>query len=149
MTTTREQIAAAALALVNGAYAWGQPASPRLVLWGSVDVAQRPAAFLVVAGETHVRKNPTLVLRTLKFKLYVYINARPTDDATTTGGTQFAQIITSLETALAPAGGDIFTKRNTLGGLASHCFIEGQVAMDTGDLDGDGVAIIPISILVP
>jgi hypothetical protein len=50
-----------------------------------------------------------------------------------------------VDAALKPgpaAGG-----RQTLGGLVSHCYIDGKIMKDPGDIDGDGVAVIPVKIL--
>jgi hypothetical protein len=47
---------------------------------------------------------------------------------------------------LAPTGR---AETQTLGGLVSHCWIEGRIEMDSGDNDGQAKAIIPIRILVP
>ncbi len=33
--------------------------------------------------------------------------------------------------------------RKTLGGLVSNCYIGGKIMKDRGDLDGDGIAVIP------
>ena len=37
----------------------------------------------------------------------------------------------------------------TLGGLVTHCWVEGKIDMHPGDLDGQAIAIIPVKILVP
>lgn len=39
------------------------------------------------------------------------------------------------------------TRKQTLGGLVPHCWIDGKVMKDPGDLDGDGIAVIPLKIL--
>jgi hypothetical protein len=39
--------------------------------------------------------------------------------------------------------------RQTLGGLVYHCFINGEIFKDPGDIDKQGMIIIPITILVP
>jgi hypothetical protein len=39
------------------------------------------------------------------------------------------------------------TGRQTLGGLVSHCWIDGKIMKDSGDIDGDGIAVIPVKIL--
>lgn len=37
----------------------------------------------------------------------------------------------------------------TLGNRVSHCWIEGQIEIDPGDVDAIGKAVIPLRILVP
>ena len=55
-------------------------------------------------------------------------------------------LIDAVEDALDPAP---LYQNQTLGGIVSHCWFEGDVMKEPGDLDGDGIAIIPIKILVP
>lgn len=61
------------------------------------------------------------------------------------------QIIDALETALAPKPQDegFFEDRNTLSGLVYHCFIDGEVFKDPGDIDKQALITIPIKLLVP
>ena len=60
-------------------------------------------------------------------------------------------IADALEDMMAPRISDPgwLDERNTLSGLVWHCFIEGEVFKDPGDIDGQGLLIIPIKILVP
>jgi len=60
-------------------------------------------------------------------------------------------IVDALEAALAPKIADpgYFDKRNTLSGLVYHCFIEGEVFKDPGDIDNQALIVIPIKLLVP
>jgi hypothetical protein len=53
----------------------------------------------------------------------------------------------AIEALLAPP--DDGTGRQTLGGLVHHCWIEGDIFKDPGDLDDQALLIVPISILVP
>ena len=149
MTTTREEIAEALVTLLQDAYQWNQPVSRRFQLWSKIDPSLRPAAFLIESGEKYNPQSETLRRRELTFKLYIYISSQPTDDTTSTGGMQFNDILDAIDSAIAPSGADLLRGRNTLGNIVSHCFINGQILLDPGDLDGDGVAIVPISVLVP
>jgi hypothetical protein len=36
-----------------------------------------------------------------------------------------------------------------LGGLVTHCWIEGRIEIHPGDLDGQAIAVVPIRMLVP
>ena len=40
-------------------------------------------------------------------------------------------------------------QRQTLGGLVQHVFIDGDVLKIAGDDDGQGLIVIPVTILVP
>lgn len=53
-------------------------------------------------------------------------------------------IVDALEACLA----DPFNKQ-TLGGLVEHCFIDGEIIKIAGDDDGQGMIVVPITILVP
>jgi hypothetical protein len=55
-------------------------------------------------------------------------------------------ILDAVEAALAPDSADGCC---TLGGLVAHCWIEGEVFKDPGDLDGQALLIVPIRMLVP
>lgn len=60
-------------------------------------------------------------------------------------------IIDALEAALAPSVTDpgFFDRRNTLSGLVHHCFIDGEIFKDPGDIDNQAMIIIPITLLIP
>lgn len=61
------------------------------------------------------------------------------------------RILDGIEKAMAPKVADpgYFDERNTLSGLVFHCFIEGEVFKDPGDIDKQAMLVIPIKILVP
>jgi hypothetical protein len=59
------------------------------------------------------------------------------------------QIVDAALTALLPTGGDTLAERFTLGGLAYHVWVNGKVFKDSGDMDGQGLVLVPISILLP
>lgn len=56
-------------------------------------------------------------------------------------------LLDAVEQALQPQHPDI-NQWQTLGGLATHCWIEGTIETDEGTLGDQAVAIIPINILV-
>ncbi len=60
-------------------------------------------------------------------------------------------IIGGVREVLAPRPTDIGfpDKRNTLGGLVHHCYISGRIFKDPGDIDDQGMMVIPIKLLVP
>ena len=55
----------------------------------------------------------------------------------------------ALDGAFALSGGDLLTGRNTLGGAAYHCRIDGKALKDPGDLDGDALLIVPVRVVLP
>jgi len=115
-------------------------------------VAQ-PAIFLFEDNETTKQSNygPT-VIRTWRVQLWVWcqIPAGPTlgvPDTTIAGATILNPLIDAIEVALA--GGPMGPE--TLGGLVRRVWIEGETVKVPGDLNPDGqcVAMIPVSIMVP
>jgi len=147
MTATREPIAIALLGVIAKSYQWAVPPSRRVKLWD--DAKQRPVAFLQENGEQRASQSLTLTKRTLEFKLFVYTDAKPIDSELP-GSTELNTIIDALDASLTPSAADLMTGRMTLGGLPiQHCQIVGPILIDAGDLDGDGIAIIPITVLLP
>lgn len=146
--TTREQVIGALQALVEGAYAWKTGPERRLKLWGDVQPAERPACFIFEGGDEEITfNNQNAVSRTtLNVKLFVYIDAK---DPAIIGATALNNIMDALQSAFAPAGADMQFGRNTLGGLAYLCRIIGKPFKDPGDIDGDGILIVPIQIILP
>lgn len=60
-------------------------------------------------------------------------------------------IITALEKVLEPVVQDpgFFERRNTLQGLVYHCFVDGTILKDPGDIDKQALLVVPIKLLVP
>lgn len=60
-------------------------------------------------------------------------------------------IVEGCRAALAARPSDVgfYERRNTLGNLVYKCYINGRIFKDPGDIDGQGLILIPIRILVP
>lgn len=60
-------------------------------------------------------------------------------------------ILDAVEKVLAPKPSDpgFLDERNTLDGLVYHCFIDGTIFKDPGDIDNQGMLVVPIKLLVP
>lgn len=149
MNVTREAVMAAFAALLQGVVfaqpVGGQTAfalvSRRLKLWPDVAKSQRPALFIAEHREQQAYQNEALPPKTtLSVDLFVYIDS---SDPNTVPAIALNVVLDAIETALKPANG----ARQTLGGLVSHCRIDGAVLKDPGDLDGDGLLWVPLKIL--
>lgn len=117
----------------------------RFKLWTEVPASAKPALFLMERGEDYVRDSEAVPAKvTLNVDLFIYTSVGK--DPNTIPGQQLNQLLDAIDAALAP---EPVTGKQTLGGLVSHCWIEGNVMKDTGDMDGDGLAVIPVKILVP
>lgn len=140
----RESIIAALFNLISASASFATT-SRRLKLWSSVPSSEKPALFLVERGDIYTRASEA-VPETVTMQLEVYIYTEAGKDESIVPASALNPLIDAVDAALTPSA---LTGLQTLGGLVSHCWIEGKVLKDAGDLDGDGVAIIPVKILMP
>jgi hypothetical protein len=141
MTAARETIMQALFALVSGSASF-VTASRRLQLWGSLSAAEKPAIFQYERDDNYRNGNNYLPIVEMNVDLYIY--TAPGMDSGVTPISVLNPLIDAIDAALAP---NRVTRRQTLGGLVSHCYIDGKIMKDPGDLDGDGIAVIPVKIL--
>ncbi len=140
----REPALAALFALVQGAYDW-KSSSRRLKLWNAVPLESRPAFFQFEGGRgNYTWSNDINPKRILRPQLFIYTAAK---DETVIGATEINNILDALDEALAPTPSQF--GRQTLGGIVHNCRIEGDPFQDPGDLDGDGLIVVPIAIVLP
>ena len=143
---SREAAFSALFAAVSAAYPWGL-ASRRMKLWSEVPAALRPALFQLESGpESYQWASPATPRRTLEAKLFLYFDAR---DPETPGSIAINAALDAIDAALAPSGGDLTLGRQTLGGAAHDCKIVGVPVRDSGDLDGDGLAVVSVRLVAP
>ncbi len=144
MATTREQAMEALFTLLQttpGVVTFGR----RLKLWNNVPAEQQPALYLVEHSESRLntlRGTPGKLQLVAQIFLYV-----KTTDTEVIGGQLLNNLLDAIELVLAPA--DPKVNVQTLGGLVDRCWINGTIIKDPGDIDGQGLAIIPINILFP
>lgn len=143
--STREPAIAALQALVAGAYPWRSPPARRLKLWSDVPPVDRPACFLFEGGlETYeAGASPK---RRLDVKLFIYVDAH---DPRVAGAGLINTVLDALDAAFEPAGPDLPLGRVTLGGSVHSCAISGRPLKDPGDLDGDGLLVVPVQLVLP
>ena len=143
---SREAAFSALFAAVSAAYPWGV-ASRRMKIWSEVSASLRPAFFQLESGpETYQWASPAKPKRTLEAKLFLYFDAR---DPTTPGASQINAALDAIDAALAPAGVDANVGRQTLGAAVHDCKIVSVPVRDTGDLDGDGLAVVSVRLVAP
>jgi hypothetical protein len=158
---TREAVMTALLALAATAAEF-QTVSRRIVLVPGAPTPQvaappaQPALYLFEDNET-TRTHPARgapPIRTWRVQLWVWckipLGATPgVPDGVTPGASIINPMIDAIEAALAPD--TPISNTLTLGGLVQHCWIEGETVKVSGDSNPDGqcVAMIPVSILVP
>ncbi|WP_158812524.1 hypothetical protein [Methylocapsa sp. S129] len=128
------------------AYSWGL-ASRRLKLWSEIPAAMRPALFQLEAGpETYSWTSLATPRRTIEARLFLYFDSR---DPLTPGAIAINAALDAIDAALAPQAGDIALGRQTLGGAVYDCKISGVPVRDTGDMDGDGLAVVSVKLALP
>lgn len=120
-------------------------ASRRLKLWSDVPPSDRPAVFVAQRPGNYNQgdeSQPGTI--TLEAEIFVYTDGGK--DPNAIPASEMNQLLDAIDTALK---GSPVTGLQTLGGLVSHCWIEGKQFVDSGDIDGDGVAVIPVKIFLP
>jgi hypothetical protein len=145
--TARETIYAALFAKVTQAANF-VTTSRMLVHWADVPPEGHPALFLRQVSETYSRQRGLPPRVQLSVEVYMYVHTMQQQLApNVTPSTLLNPLLDSVEATLAPDDGS--NQVQTLGGLVSHCWIEGQIEIFEGVLGDQAVAIIPVSILVP
>lgn len=114
--------------------------------------AEQPAFFLVQVKESHGPKPKGVPTRlTLHGFIILYALAptidQPVGAETALAATTLNDMYKAIDQALLPD--NLGTGAFTLGGLVSHCWIEGETDQDPGILSDQAAAILPIHILVP
>lgn len=160
MMPTREQVYEAIFALTNGVE-WniGTDLAPvmqgfntrtrRIALFSDVPSEQQPWIGQAEHDEQSLQTTNLPYIRTWKVRWLIY--HRKGDDPSSVPAIWNNLIIDALEAALVPPPQDpgFFDQRNTLSGLVYHCFIDGEIFKDPGDIDNQALIIIPITLLVP
>jgi hypothetical protein len=110
------------------------------------EIADFPALFLVSTAShfppREARQLPPK--RTLDTQIWVYTDVGK--DPNAIPETALNTLLDAIEAALAPG---VMSGVQTLGGLVSHAWIEGEIEQFPGVLDGVALAIIPVRVLVP
>lgn len=143
MTPSRETIIQALFSLALTAATFNT-SGRRLLLWSKV--ASFPALFVQSTGTHYPPREPRGIppKRTISAELWVYTDAGKDPNANPEQALN--DIIDAVEAALQPG---INSNAQTLGGIVSHAWIEGEIEQFPGVLDGIAKAIIPVKILVP
>jgi len=118
-----------------------QTRSRKLKIYSDVLPTECPAIFQNQTGESTYQKVGQPKIITLKCDWYVYLNSK--GDRKTTQSVDINNILTQIDTVFLP---DVMTGTFTLGGVVSHCWIEGETKIVEGVLGDYSIAIIPINI---
>lgn len=129
---------------VDGEYVW-KTRSRKMVLWAGCPRDMRPAIYLAEREQGQRQAASGLPVRSWKGLFVIYTDASNCTDENP-GSKILNPLVDYVEQLMRVPLGAQF---QTLGGVVHHAFIEGEIFFDPGDLDGDGMAIIPITLLVP
>ena len=150
---TREQVMSALWALLtplvvsSGLPTTNQPfvyASRRFQIWTAVEQGLKPALFMTEPDEDDARQDLSEPnTQTLHAFLWIYIDST---DQTQVPIIALNNLIDAVRTALNP---NRLSGVQNLGGLITDVSVVGKTVKDPGDLDGNGVAKIPLRIIVP
>lgn len=159
-TPDREEVFAALFELINGVeWDMGTEAEPdvktfitrerRIRLFSDVPSAEQPWLGQAEHGERSSQTSGQPYSRVWAAKWMIYHQDAKLREAIPTITNN--RIISALELAMQPSVTDpgYFENRNTLSGRVYHCYIDGEIFKDPGDIDGQALIIVPISILVP
>lgn len=122
--------------------------SRRLIDFTSVPPENQPACFIHDAGESTTRASELGPSKeVLKPEIILYTHCGPDDVPSSVMNVS----IKAFLAAIAPAGRDLalWGQRQTLGGIVSHCYVDGETLKFPGDQDNQNVAILPVRILGP
>lgn len=119
---------------------------PRLVSWDNISPSNQPAICLARMQDRRIQQPP----QGLKSKLFMYYAAVVyvyTADLSITPSEQLDTCLDAIDRALQPD--DLNRNVFTLGGLVYRCWVEGTTDIAPGDEDHQGMAVVPIVVLVP
>lgn len=119
----------------------------RLLRWDLV--AAQPAMFLR-DGPNEYPSHSAMVYPKPQLEPEIWIYSKAGENPDLAPSIALNNIIDAIENSLEPkTGPDVALQQLSLGGLIQHCWIEGRIEIDPGDLDSQAKAIVPLKILVP
>lgn len=146
--TSRETIMTTLLALIGGSASY-TTVTRQFKMWADVPQGERPWLCLREPSDAYRLQGqgiPPIRTFTVEFWIYTWAKGIPNPI------TLLNPLLDAIDAVLAP---DPMTGKQTLGRdsnglpLVQNVWIEGEVFKDDGALDGDGIARIPMKILVP
>lgn len=155
---TREQIYQALWAL-TAEMKWDVVVSPasfntwvssdrRVKLFADVPTPQQPFICQAEHGEAIAQKSNLPYRRVFEASWIIYQASGL--NKSTAGAILNNKILDAVQAAMVPKPTDVgFPQRNTLGGLVYHCYIDGIIFKDPGDIDDQAMMVVPVKMLVP
>lgn len=146
--TYRETIGAAFWKLVSLTPGFALPnTSRKFKHWDQVNgPGQFPFLTNLKTGEQRIRQTDGTPALKLFYHVFIYTMA---GDLSVIPEMDMNALQDSLDKAVQATGSDLMENRQTLGGLVYYCYPVGRTFVDTGDVDGKGVAMTPFELLAP
>jgi hypothetical protein len=119
-------------------------------IWGNIDPQIQPALFLIPLGGPTDQPGPYGLPRyTLHYLVLIYARADGANVPTNQPNTPAPQTILNNAWAAVQKAllGSQIGQPQTLGGLVTNCWIEGEVTMQAGILDAQMALEIPVRAL--
>ena len=149
MNVSRESIAQALLALLQGVnanitlsaakFAPGSIARKGAV-WSKTPPANQPAMYLIQVSEQASQVAAIALTRwTLDFTLEIYATADASSAAVP--DTLINGILDGIDLTLQPKPP---YERQTLGGIVTNCWIDGEIIIGTGQIDTQLMMLVPV-----
>lgn len=147
---TRENIYAAAFAFFAGLTTANTPlfktATRKPTTWESVAPEDQPALLMRQRREVAERRKGFPTKWRFEIDLLLYVHTGGQNDPDVIAAQQINPLLDAIEAALTVD--DPSNDACTLGGLVSHCAINGTVEIFSGDLGDEAVAIVPLEIFL-
>lgn len=119
--------------------------SRRLKHWNDVAPELQPSLYVIQLRETAVQVRGMPNKWRCSVDAYIYVHTGAQQDPNVIPSQLLNPLLDAVEAALAPEAGP--ENVQTLGGLVSHCWIEGDIETSEGLLGDQEVAIVPINFL--
>ena len=152
MNVQREQVALALLKLLQGINAnttygpakfAGGSITRKGVIWSKTPPTNQPALYLIQVAEHATQA--TAIGETkwiIDYVLQIYATADASSGAVP--DTLINAILDAVDVTLQPRPN---AERQTLGGLVTNCWIEGEIIIGTGQLDTQLVMLVPVRVV--
>lgn len=121
-------------------------ATRQLKHWDDVAGEDTPALLMQQRRESANRRKGLPTIWTCDITLFLYVTTNANTDPTQIPAQILNPLLDAIEAALVVD--DPINNACTLGGLVSHCAIQGAIESFDGDLGDEAVVTVPIQFLV-
>ena len=116
--------------------------------WDALAKIQQPALVITEPSEERTNRRGEQFSLKLDVKLVLYVTVDPAD-INYPPNTRVNRFIEAVLTAMLPRDGHSFVvNAQTLNGLVSNVFADGRILKDSGVIDNQGSALIPVTVLI-